>query len=265
MRACVRACVRARGHAGTRARGHAGTRAAGTRARGHTCVQEVVWQVKTKGSDEEKCDALEAKRKLVALLQTKYTEAANRKQQAEEAQLSRNTTAEQDHEGQEMESIVDCMTEVVEKINCELVTLSSEQAGHPAAFKPLLWRARAASNDLMDCMLELDGISVSAEQRPKRKALVLRIQGLLDCADAVHDELETAQNAAAERAKGAQAMLAEGMPVVSPLSLPTRKEDARMATPEVDCEAHLDKTYTPCEPVCQLYSHSDEGQQMEEV
>ena len=58
----------------------------------------------------------------------------------------------------------------MEKIKRELATLSAElehsaqASAQPAELKPLLWRAKAASNDLMNRMLELDGVSVSAEQ-----------------------------------------------------------------------------------------------------
>merc|ERR1712159_714836 len=105
-----------------------------------------------------------------------------------------------------------------------------------AAFKPLLWRAKAASNDLMNRMLELDGVSVSAEHRPKRKSLVSQIHALLDRADTVHDELKTAQHAAAERAKDAQAISAEGMPTASPPSSPTAEDPSAKTMPEVDSE-----------------------------
>ena len=110
------------------------------------------------------------------------------------------------------------VTEDVEKIERELATLSTElehsvqASAQPAEFKPLLWRAKAVPNDLMNCLLELDGVSVSAQHQPKRKALVSQIHGPLDRANAVHDQLKTAQDAATEYAKHAQDVSAACMP-----------------------------------------------------
>ena len=54
-----------------------------------------------------------------------------------------------------------------------------------------IYRAKAASNDLMNWMLELDGLdSLTATARERRKALVRDIHTLLDRADAAHGALK---------------------------------------------------------------------------
>jgi len=100
--------------------------------------------------------------------------------------------------------VVEGVSAHVQKIEQELVALEKLPAefthagAEEKAIGKAIYRAKAASNDLMNHMLKLDGVTiVSAENRPKRKAVVSSIHALLDRLDAVHDELKQAQDAAA--------------------------------------------------------------------
>jgi hypothetical protein len=100
--------------------------------------------------------------------------------------------------------IVERVSTDVQTIERELIaleTLATEFECNEADEKTVgkaIYRAKAASNDLMNRMLELDGVKLnSAENRPRRKAVVSSIHALLDRADAALEKLKLVQVSAA--------------------------------------------------------------------
>jgi len=77
--------------------------------------------------------------------------------------------------------------EAVEKLVLEIGLLDDKAIGRA------IYDAKAVSNELMNLMLKLDGLTVShGTQREQRKALIKAIHGFLDRADAAQDTLHSA-------------------------------------------------------------------------